>query len=126
MPVELTCVELEEFLSQDAVQKDGLSVWNFLDVVNSAAVSRGVDGESIGVAVEKVYREMVGNVLKEVRSSLILSLHLTSDRCPCDPSACVSGLSVEEGSSSQELDRALVLPEAWLTLVLRQRGLQRL
>ncbi|KAI2642971.1 hypothetical protein H4Q32_026257 [Labeo rohita] len=65
MPVELTCVELEEFLSQDAVQKDGLSVWNFLDVVNSAAVSRGVDGESISVAVEKVYREMVGNVLKE-------------------------------------------------------------
>ncbi|KAF4097134.1 hypothetical protein G5714_021142 [Onychostoma macrolepis] len=65
MPVELTCVELEEFLSQDAVQKDGLSVWSFLDVVNAAAVSRGLDGESIGVAVEKVYREMVGNVLKE-------------------------------------------------------------
>ncbi|KTG36820.1 hypothetical protein cypCar_00015862 [Cyprinus carpio] len=65
MPVELTCVELEEFLSQDAVQKDGLSVWSFLDVVNAAAVSRGLDAESIGVAVEKVYREMVGNVLKE-------------------------------------------------------------
>ncbi|KAL1251922.1 hypothetical protein QQF64_019718 [Cirrhinus molitorella] len=65
MPVELTCVELEEFLSNDVVQKDGLNVWSFLEVVNSAAVSRGLDGESIGVAVEKVYREMVGNVLKE-------------------------------------------------------------
>uniref|UniRef100_A0A671R2D5 Peroxisome proliferator-activated receptor delta-like n=1 Tax=Sinocyclocheilus anshuiensis TaxID=1608454 RepID=A0A671R2D5_9TELE len=60
MPVELTCVELEEFLSQD-----GLSVWSFLDVVNAAGVNRGLDGESIGVAVEKVYREMVGSVLKE-------------------------------------------------------------
>uniref|UniRef100_A0A672LB85 DEF6 guanine nucleotide exchange factor n=1 Tax=Sinocyclocheilus grahami TaxID=75366 RepID=A0A672LB85_SINGR len=55
MPVELTCVELE----------DGLSVWSFLNEVNAAAASRGVDGESISVAVEKVYREMVGNMLKE-------------------------------------------------------------
>uniref|UniRef100_A0A8C2F695 DEF6 guanine nucleotide exchange factor b n=1 Tax=Cyprinus carpio TaxID=7962 RepID=A0A8C2F695_CYPCA len=53
MPVELSCVELE----------DGLSVWSFLDEVTAAG--RAVDGESIGVAVEKVYREMVGNVLKE-------------------------------------------------------------
>uniref|UniRef100_A0A673IBK7 Differentially expressed in FDCP 6 homolog n=1 Tax=Sinocyclocheilus rhinocerous TaxID=307959 RepID=A0A673IBK7_9TELE len=68
MPVELTCVELEEFLSQD-----GLSVWSFLDVVNAAGVSRGLDGESIGVAVEKVYREMVGSVLKEVRASHLLT-----------------------------------------------------
>lgn len=67
MTVEWSCVDVEEFLSQDCVQKDGLSVWSFLQVVNAAAGSRGVDGQSISMAVEKVYREMVGNVLKEVR-----------------------------------------------------------
>lgn len=66
MTVELNCVDMEEFLSQDTAQKEGLSVWSFLQVVNAAG-SRGVDRESISMAVEKVYREMVGNVLKEVR-----------------------------------------------------------
>ncbi|XP_026117766.1 differentially expressed in FDCP 6 homolog [Carassius auratus] len=55
MPVELSCVELE--------LEDGVSVWSFLDEVNTAG--RALDGESISAAVEKVYREMVGNVLKE-------------------------------------------------------------
>ncbi|XP_059400111.1 differentially expressed in FDCP 6 homolog [Carassius carassius] len=54
MPVELSCVELE---------LEELSVWSFLDEVNTAG--RALDGESISAAVEKVYREMVGNVLKE-------------------------------------------------------------
>lgn len=67
MTVELNCVDVEEFLSQDCVQKDGLNVWSFLQLVNSATVSRGVDRESFSMAVEKVYREIVGNVLKEVR-----------------------------------------------------------
>lgn len=67
MTVELSCVELEELLSQDALQKDGLSVWSFLELVNATAASRGADAESLSMAVEKVYREMVGNVLKEVR-----------------------------------------------------------
>ncbi|XP_051551163.1 differentially expressed in FDCP 6 homolog [Myxocyprinus asiaticus] len=63
--VELNCIEMEEFLLRDCVQKDGLNVWSFLELVNSAAVSRGADRESISMAVEQVYREMVGNVLKE-------------------------------------------------------------
>lgn len=67
MTVELSCVELEELLSRDALQKDGLSVWSFLELVNAAAASRADDAESLSMAVEKVYREMVGNVLKEVR-----------------------------------------------------------
>ncbi|XP_065099250.1 differentially expressed in FDCP 6 homolog [Paramisgurnus dabryanus] len=65
MTVELNCVDVEEFLSQDCVQKDGLNVWSFLQLVNSATMSRGVDKDSISMAVEKVYREMVGSVLKE-------------------------------------------------------------
>ncbi|KAK9967086.1 hypothetical protein ABG768_001503 [Culter alburnus] len=65
MTVELSCVELEELLSQDALQKDGLSVWSFLELVNATAANRGADAESLSMAVEKVYREMVGNVLKE-------------------------------------------------------------
>lgn len=60
MTVELSCVELEELQPRDA-----LSVWTFLELVNAAAASRDVDAESLSMAVEKVYREMVGNVLKE-------------------------------------------------------------
>ncbi|KAK7136539.1 hypothetical protein R3I93_016767 [Phoxinus phoxinus] len=60
MTVELSCVELEELQSRDA-----LSVWTFLELVNAAAASRDADAESLSMAVEKVYREMVGNVLKE-------------------------------------------------------------
>ncbi|XDV23090.1 hypothetical protein PO909_027802 [Leuciscus waleckii] len=60
MTVELSCVELEELQSRDA-----LSVWEFLELVNTAAASRDADAESLSMAVEKVYREMVGNVLKE-------------------------------------------------------------
>ncbi|XP_067271286.1 differentially expressed in FDCP 6 homolog [Pseudorasbora parva] len=60
MTVELSCVELE-----DGAQKDGLSVWSFLELVNAAAASRGADAEGLSLAIEKVYREMVGNVLKE-------------------------------------------------------------
>ncbi|XP_051977699.1 differentially expressed in FDCP 6 homolog [Xyrauchen texanus] len=65
MTLELNCIEMEEYLSRDCVQKDGLSVWSFLELVNLVVVSRGVDRESISMAVEQVYREMVGNVLKE-------------------------------------------------------------
>lgn len=45
-----------------------------------------------------------------------------SNRRPCDVCTCVSGIPVEEGTPAQELDGALVLPEARIALLLRQRG----
>ncbi|XP_056304315.1 differentially expressed in FDCP 6 homolog [Danio aesculapii] len=67
LPVELSCVELEECVSQECVSpsQECVSVWSFLHLVNRSAVSRGVDADSFSLAVEKVYREVVGNVLKE-------------------------------------------------------------
>uniref|UniRef100_A0AAY4ES22 SWAP70 N-terminal EF-hand domain-containing protein n=1 Tax=Denticeps clupeoides TaxID=299321 RepID=A0AAY4ES22_9TELE len=66
MNVELNCVELEDFLSQDSVQQKGFTVWAFLDMMNSGKLTRGIDRETVTMAVEQVYREIVGDVLKEV------------------------------------------------------------
>ncbi|CAG07470.1 unnamed protein product, partial [Tetraodon nigroviridis] len=65
MSVELNCVELEDFLSQDTVQQGGITVWGFLDLMNSGKITRGIDKDIISMAVEEVYREIVGDVLKE-------------------------------------------------------------
>ncbi|KAJ8360687.1 hypothetical protein SKAU_G00172120 [Synaphobranchus kaupii] len=65
MSAELNCVELEDYISQDAVQQSGLTVWVFLDMMNSGKLTRGSDRESLSMAIEKVYREIVGEVLKE-------------------------------------------------------------
>lgn len=66
MSAELNCVELEDYISQDVVQQSGLTVWVFLDMMNSGKLTRGSDRESLSMAIEKVYREIVGEVLKEV------------------------------------------------------------
>ncbi|XP_062855558.1 differentially expressed in FDCP 6 homolog isoform X2 [Trichomycterus rosablanca] len=65
MSVELNCVELEDFVSQDSVQQNGFSVWAFLDMMNSGKLTRGIAKETISMAIEEVYREIVGDVLKE-------------------------------------------------------------
>ncbi|XP_061076480.1 differentially expressed in FDCP 6 homolog isoform X1 [Conger conger] len=65
MSTELNCVELEDCISQDAVQQSGLTVWVFLEMMSSGKLTRGTDRESLSMAIEKVYREIVGEVLKE-------------------------------------------------------------
>ncbi|XP_037540814.1 differentially expressed in FDCP 6 homolog [Nematolebias whitei] len=65
MSVEFNCVEFEDFFSQDSAQQSGISVWVFLEMVNSGKVTRGIDKSIISMAIEEVYREIVGDVLKE-------------------------------------------------------------
>uniref|UniRef100_A0A671KKI2 DEF6 guanine nucleotide exchange factor a n=1 Tax=Sinocyclocheilus anshuiensis TaxID=1608454 RepID=A0A671KKI2_9TELE len=65
MSVELNCVELEDFISQDSVQQNGFIVWAFLEMMNSGKLMRGIAKETISMAIEEVYREIVGDVLKE-------------------------------------------------------------
>ncbi|XP_026125192.1 differentially expressed in FDCP 6 homolog isoform X2 [Carassius auratus] len=65
MSVELNCVELEDFISQDSVQQNGFIVWAFLEMMNSGKLTRGIAKETISMAIEEVYREIVGDVLKE-------------------------------------------------------------
>ncbi|XP_058244819.1 differentially expressed in FDCP 6 homolog isoform X1 [Hemibagrus wyckioides] len=65
MNVELNCVELEDFISQDSIQQNGFSVWAFLQMMNSGKLTRGLTKETISMAIEEVYREIVGDVLKE-------------------------------------------------------------
>lgn len=66
MSIEFNCVELEDFFSQDSVQQSGITVWTFLEMMNSGKVTRGIDASIISMAIEEVYREIVGDVLKEV------------------------------------------------------------
>ncbi|TTJ85384.1 Paired amphipathic helix protein Sin3b [Bagarius yarrelli] len=61
MNVELNCVELEDFVSQDSIQQNGFSVWAFLQMMNSGKLTRGLTKETISMAIEDVYREIVGD-----------------------------------------------------------------
>lgn len=72
MSVELNCVELEDFISQDSVQQNGFTVWAFLQMMNSGKLTRGIAKETISMAIEEVYREIVGDVLKEVLTYQLL------------------------------------------------------
>ncbi|XP_029101855.1 differentially expressed in FDCP 6 homolog [Scleropages formosus] len=65
MNVELNYVELEDFISQDAVQQNGFTVWAFLDMMNTGRLTKGISRDSVSMAIEEVYREIVGDVLKE-------------------------------------------------------------
>ncbi|XP_042265756.1 differentially expressed in FDCP 6 homolog isoform X2 [Thunnus thynnus] len=65
MSIEFNCVELEDFFSQDLVQQSGITVWVFLGMMNSGKITRGIDKSIISMAIEEVYREIVGDVLKE-------------------------------------------------------------
>uniref|UniRef100_A0A8C8M706 PH domain-containing protein n=1 Tax=Oncorhynchus tshawytscha TaxID=74940 RepID=A0A8C8M706_ONCTS len=66
MSVELNCVELEDFISQDAVRQNGFTVWSFLEMMNTGKITRGMGQEITSMAIEEVYREIVAEVLKEV------------------------------------------------------------
>ncbi|XP_028308858.1 differentially expressed in FDCP 6 homolog isoform X2 [Gouania willdenowi] len=65
MSIEFNCLELEDFLTQDRVQNNGVSVWVFLEMMNSGKITKGIDKSVISMAIEEVYREIVGDVLKE-------------------------------------------------------------
>ncbi|XP_077408990.1 differentially expressed in FDCP 6 homolog [Vanacampus margaritifer] len=65
MSVELNCVELEDLFSQEVVQQRGITVWVFLEMMDAGKVTRGIDRSVISMAIEEVYREIVGDVLKE-------------------------------------------------------------
>ncbi|XP_010746746.1 differentially expressed in FDCP 6 homolog isoform X1 [Larimichthys crocea] len=65
MSIEFNCVELEDFFSQDSVQQSGITVWIFLGMMNSGKITRGIDKSITTMAIEEVYREIVGDVLKE-------------------------------------------------------------
>ncbi|XP_022597350.1 differentially expressed in FDCP 6 homolog isoform X1 [Seriola dumerili] len=65
MSIEFNCVELEDFFSQDSVQQSGITVWVFLQMMNTGKLTKGIDKSIVSMAIEEVYREIVGDVLKE-------------------------------------------------------------
>ncbi|NXC10575.1 DEFI6 protein, partial [Orthonyx spaldingii] len=69
MNVELNSCELDDYLSQEPQGQGGLTVWQFLDMVNSGRFLRGIEQEAVSMAVEEVYQEVIEDVLKQARSS---------------------------------------------------------
>uniref|UniRef100_A0A8K9XTY6 DEF6 guanine nucleotide exchange factor n=1 Tax=Oncorhynchus mykiss TaxID=8022 RepID=A0A8K9XTY6_ONCMY len=65
MSVELSCVDMEDFISQEAVQQSGITVWAFLDFVNTGRLTRGMVKDSVTMAIDEVYQEIVGNIIKQ-------------------------------------------------------------
>ncbi|XP_009636538.1 differentially expressed in FDCP 6 homolog [Egretta garzetta] len=65
MNVELNSCELDDYLSQEPQGQGGLTVWQFLDMVNSGRFLRGIEQEAVSMAVEEVYQEVIEDVLKQ-------------------------------------------------------------
>ncbi|XP_010180802.1 PREDICTED: differentially expressed in FDCP 6 homolog, partial [Mesitornis unicolor] len=65
MNVELSSCELEDFLCQEPQGQGGVTVWQFLDMVNSGRFLRGMEREAVSMAVEEVYQEVIEDVLKQ-------------------------------------------------------------
>ncbi|XP_075835811.1 differentially expressed in FDCP 6 homolog isoform X2 [Microtus pennsylvanicus] len=68
MSLEIGLGELEELLAQEAqaVQTSGgLSVWQFLELFNSGRCLRGVGRDSLSMAIQEVYQELIQDVLKQ-------------------------------------------------------------
>ncbi|XP_053562765.1 differentially expressed in FDCP 6 homolog [Bombina bombina] len=55
-------VELGDVLSQ---MGQGISVWQFLELVNSPAIMRGINGETMSMAIQDLYEEIIQDVLKQ-------------------------------------------------------------
>lgn len=130
--IEFNCVELEDFFSQDAVQQSGITVWVFLEMMNSGKITKGIDQTVTSMAIEEVYREIVGDVLKEVGGTLSFfsCRRLLSYGTLLAKSVAVhwlhAGLFVEEGPAEEELEGALVHSKTQQPVLLHRGGPQGL
>lgn len=124
--IEFNCVELEDFFSQDAVQQTGITVWVFLEMMNSGKITKGIDQSVTSMAIEEVYREIVGDVLKEVGGALPRGLLSHGVLLAKSVAVCPlhAGLSVEERPAEEELEGALVHFTTQQPLLLHRGGPQ--
>lgn len=127
MSIEFNCVELDDFFSQDSGHQNGITVWVFLQMMNSGKITRAIDKSIISMAIEEVYREIVGDVLKEVgrqKSAPSVPLFMSVTLYVCID--LDSGLSVEERAAKEKLEGTLVHFEAQQPVLLHRRGPQGL
>ncbi|XP_074092573.1 differentially expressed in FDCP 6 homolog [Macrotis lagotis] len=65
MSLELGFGEVEELLAQEVQSPGGLSVWQFLELINSGRCLRGVARDTLSMAIHEVYQELIQDVLKQ-------------------------------------------------------------
>lgn len=119
---------LEDLMLQDAeerVREEGMSVWSFLAHMGAGRLLRVTSAEAFSLALDEVFLEMYHNVLKRVSPTFPCPLSVTFVRLhpinrPFGP--LFSGIHVEKGARTPELDRALVRVEALHHGILRRRG----
>lgn len=112
--------------AEERVREEGMSVWSFLEHVGAGRLLRVTSAEAFSLALDEVFLEMYHNVLKRVSStfpSSSPSCHLCSASSLIALLAfCFSGIHVEKGARTPELDRALVRVETLYHGLLRRRG----
>ncbi|NXK26562.1 DEFI6 protein, partial [Arenaria interpres] len=111
MNVELNSCELDDYLSQELQGQGGLTVWQFLDMVNSGRFLRGIEQEAISMAVEEVYQEVIEDVLKQARSPHVLGHKL----CPA-PTPLLIPVSWAQGYLWKKGQLRRNWSERWFTL----------
>ncbi|XP_067913195.1 differentially expressed in FDCP 6 homolog isoform X1 [Heterodontus francisci] len=121
MNMEWIAGELDDFFSQEPLQQNGITVWVFLEWVNSGRFTRGIEKETVTMAVQEVYQEIIEDVLKQgylwkkgqlrrnwterwfILKPSILCYYVSEDRkekkgsIPLDRNCCVEILSDRDG-----------------------------
>lgn len=47
--------------------KDGLSVWELIELIGNGQFSKGMDRQTVSMAINEVFNELILDVLKQVR-----------------------------------------------------------
>uniref|UniRef100_A0A4W3JBS4 Switching B cell complex subunit SWAP70a n=1 Tax=Callorhinchus milii TaxID=7868 RepID=A0A4W3JBS4_CALMI len=100
--------QFEEYKEQLGAKQYGLSVWGFIELVGSGLFSKGMNRQTLSMAIDEVYHELILDVMKQVRKDFVLILKVTDLRSMTKPHSSVSG-SVD---TDQSLIRGLCLENA--------------
>ncbi|XP_074750133.1 differentially expressed in FDCP 6 homolog isoform X1 [Strix uralensis] len=112
MNVELNSCELDDYLAQEQQGQGGLTVWQFLDMVNSGRFLRGIEQEAVSMAVEEVYQEVIEDVLKQARSPQCPAAQTPS----CPPTRFLIPVSRAQGYLWKKGQLRRNWSERWFTL----------
>ncbi|NXF57228.1 DEFI6 protein, partial [Ciccaba nigrolineata] len=112
MNVELNSCELDDYLAQEQQGQGGLTVWQFLDMVNSGRFLRGIEQEAVSMAVEEVYQEVIEDVLKQARSPQCPAAQTPS----CPPTLFLIPVSRAQGYLWKKGQLRRNWSERWFTL----------
>ena len=66
MGVSLQQEQFENYKINFDDSKDGLSVWELIELVGNGQFSKGMDRQTVSMAINEVFNELILDVLKQV------------------------------------------------------------